>query len=137
MIFHEVKVAAIALLQKRFGSLYDFNNTMISATHTHSGPGGFTFFPLYDITTLGYHQASLEIVANGIFEAIAQAHGDIVRGATLRVVTDALVKPMTNINRSPWAYLFNPPQERAQYAYDVDKNFTLVRIDDANGLPIG
>lgn len=34
MIFHEAKVAAIKLLNQRFGPLYNFNNTMISATHT-------------------------------------------------------------------------------------------------------
>jgi hypothetical protein len=40
-------------------------------------------------------------------------------------------------SRSPWAYTINPAKERAQHKYDVDKNMTLLRIDDASGNPIG
>jgi hypothetical protein len=114
MIFHEVKLAAIEMLQTRFGSLYNMNNTMISATHTvsrapvgdptcsrfagkHSGPGGFTYFPLYDITTLGYQEEALKIIANGIAQAITQAHDSIVANAVVKFNVDELVNPQTNI----------------------------------------
>jgi hypothetical protein len=65
--------------------------------------GGFTYFPLYDITTLGYHAASLNIVAFGIAEAITQAHNNLVPNARLRMNVGELINPQTNIKsvRSP------------------------------------
>ena len=36
-----------------------------------------------------------------------------------------------NINRSPTAYLENPQQEREMYRHDIDKELTLLRVDDA------
>ena len=38
-----------------------------------------------------------------------------------------------NINRSPSAYLANPADERAKYAYDQDKTMTLVKFTGASG----
>lgn len=34
------------------------------------------------------------------------------------------------INRSPSAYLLNPPEERAKYARDVDPEMTLLKLVD-------
>lgn len=42
-----------------------------------------------------------------------------------------------NINRSPSAYLNNPPEERAKYAYDVDKDLSLLKFVDAEWGPVG
>jgi len=33
--------------------VYDAHNVMLSGTHTHSGPAGFSYFPLYNIMSLG------------------------------------------------------------------------------------
>jgi neutral ceramidase len=33
-----------------------------------------------------------------------------------------------NINRSPTAYMNNPPEERAQYKHDTDKDMTILKI---------
>lgn len=42
-----------------------------------------------------------------------------------------------NINRSPSAYLNNPPEERAKYKYDVDKDLSLLKFVDAEWGPVG
>lgn len=42
-----------------------------------------------------------------------------------------------NINRSPSAYLNNPPEERAKYKYDVDKDMSLLKFVDAEWGPVG
>ncbi|KAK6131396.1 hypothetical protein DH2020_034881 [Rehmannia glutinosa] len=42
------------------------------------------------------------------------------------------------INRSPSAYLFNPPEERAKYQNNVDTLMTLLKfVDKSNGKSIG
>ena len=46
--------------------------------------------------------------------------------------TDTRIATGANINRSPTAYLRNPPSERALYAEgDTDKNMTLLKFVDA------
>ncbi len=42
-----------------------------------------------------------------------------------------------NINRSPSAYLNNPAEERAKFAYDVDKDLSLLKFVDAEWGPVG
>jgi neutral ceramidase len=139
MIFHETKARALSLLESALGQrVFDFNNTLICATHTHSGPGGFTYFPLYDITTLGFQAQSLNVVAEGVASAIEQAFANMRPNVDLLLNVDELVSPQTNINRSPSAYLANPASERAQYAHNTDKNFTTLRFEDRNKqTPIG
>ena len=39
----------------------------------------------------------------------------------------------TNINRSPSAYDNNPAEERAQYAYNCDKDMSVVKIVGTDG----
>lgn len=58
-------------------------------------------------------------------QAIAAAHEDTAPGAVSYASGELLG---ANINRSPTAYLANPPAERAQYTHDVDKAMELLRI---------
>lgn len=39
---------------------------MISATHTHSSPGGYNLYMLFDLTTFGYMKQSFNALARGI-----------------------------------------------------------------------
>ncbi|KAI9468209.1 Neutral/alkaline nonlysosomal ceramidase [Zychaea mexicana] len=60
---------------------------------------------------------------DGIVQAIVQAHERLEAG---HITLNSGELLDTNINRSPKAYLLNPPEERAQYKYDVDKTMTLL-----------
>ena len=40
-IDHHMTLEVVERLQQRFGALYTLDNVVISATHTHSGPGGY------------------------------------------------------------------------------------------------
>ncbi len=46
---------------------------LITAQHTHSGPGGFTQYPFYNMTTPGYRPRVVEVISNGIVESILEA----------------------------------------------------------------
>ncbi|KAK3038862.1 hypothetical protein RJ639_028584 [Escallonia herrerae] len=60
---------------------------------------------------------------------IVQAHDSLKPGS---------VFINTGINRSPSAYLFNPPEERARYPRDVDMLMTLLKfVDGKTGESIG
>lgn len=134
MLSQGIKLEVIKQLKDLYKGLYTERNVGISGIHTHSGPGGFHQYLLYDITSWGFVRGSYEALVKGIVQSIKQAH-DSVRPANLYLSVGQLLD--SNINRSPTAYLNNPKEERQRYKYDVDKNMTLLRIDDAQGRPLG
>ena len=60
-------------------------------------------------------------------QAIRRAHEDVKPGV-LQVSAGELLD--ANANRSPTAYLANPPQERARYKHNTDKIMTLLKVLD-------
>lgn len=42
-----------------YGDTYSEQNTLITATHTHAGPGGYCGYLLYNLTTSGFRPATL------------------------------------------------------------------------------
>ncbi|GAM17019.1 hypothetical protein SAMD00019534_001940, partial [Acytostelium subglobosum LB1] len=135
MIFQAVKLHVVTLLQEHFGpGVYSEANVLLSGIHTHSGPGGYSMYALYDITTLGFYEANFNTICQGIFEAIVMAHGNLQPGRLLVSQSELF---NSNINRSPPAYLNNPAEERAKYQDNVDKNITVIRLENTAGQPIG
>ena len=57
-----------SVLQALYGGLYTEQNVAISGTHTHSGPGGYLQYVLYDITSLGFVRQSYDALVFGIVE---------------------------------------------------------------------
>ena len=123
---------------KELGSeyqVYNKNNVAVTGTHSHSGPGAWLNYLLPQITSLGFNKDSYNAIVNGSVLAIQRAHESLAPGFLSfgqQTVVDG------NINRSPYSYLQNPKQERANYATDVDKNLTLLRFERASdGHPLG
>ena len=56
------------VLQAEFGSLYGYDNVMLTCTHTHAAAGGFLEHFLYHITTWGFVRQSFEVLVEGIVE---------------------------------------------------------------------
>ncbi|XP_076452014.1 neutral ceramidase B-like [Babylonia areolata] len=134
MLSQEIKLEVVKQLKALYPGLYTERNVGISGIHTHSGPGGFHQYLLYDITSWGFVKASADALVVGIVESIKQAH-ESVRPANVYLSVGELLD--SNINRSPSAYLNNPKEERERYKYDVDKNMTVLRIEDGQGRPLG
>ena len=53
-------------MKKKYGNLYTERNICISGTHTHSGPGGFHEYILFDITSLGFVNETFQALKDGI-----------------------------------------------------------------------
>ncbi|KAK6169103.1 hypothetical protein SNE40_020219 [Patella caerulea] len=134
MLSQGVKLEVIKRLKALYGNLYNERNVCISGIHTHSGPGGFHQYLLYDITSLGFVKESFEPLVAGITESIRKAHESIQPG---NIYTNNGELLDSNINRSPTSYLNNPAAERKKYNYDVDKNMTVLKFVDANNKGIG
>jgi neutral ceramidase len=61
-----VKKEVVKRLQAKFGMLYTSDNVLISGTHTHSAPGGYTGYHIYDLTGGGFNQQTYECIVSGI-----------------------------------------------------------------------
>jgi neutral ceramidase len=133
-VFQGVKQKVMERLRARYGDLYSDANVIISATHTHSGPGGHSHYALYNLSILGYDAQGFEAIVDGIYKSVIRAHDNVTPG-TIRMAGGQLLD--ASFNRSPLAYAENPPEERAAYAHDTDKGMTVLRLDEANGAAAG
>ncbi|EFC45983.1 predicted protein [Naegleria gruberi] len=132
-----VRLGVVPKLQEKYGDLYTLDNVAISAIHTHSGPGGYSFYAVYDMTTFGFDNQNYKAIVEGIYQAIVHAHENLSTGGRIYMNSDRLF--FSNINRSPTSYLLNPPEERKLYEIDgdTDKTMVVLRLENENGKEVG
>ncbi|KAJ3112330.1 hypothetical protein HK100_002377 [Physocladia obscura] len=114
-------------------SLYTAENVMVSATHTHSGPGGFSDEFMYQITSLGLVPLAREALIDAITNAIIIGHVDLESAlksptSSQKVTINTGNLANAGINRSPHAYMRNPSSERANYSSNTDQTMTAINI---------
>jgi neutral ceramidase len=129
-----VKQKVVERLRSVYGSLYGEQNVLLSATHTHAGPGGASHYALYNITILGYSKENFNVIVDGIYRSIVRANGNLAEG-TIKVAAGELLN--ASINRSPEAYNLNPITERAAYPYNTDKQMLMLRFQKTTGQEVG
>jgi len=121
-------------LRAEFGQLYTEENVLLSATHTHSGPGGLGSDRLYNVATLGMSQQNFDTIVGGIVESIRKAHRNVAP-ATIQLAQGSVRG--ASRNRSPDAYSENPSAERAQFPDQVDLAMHQLNFVGLNGEPLG
>ncbi|KAL8826835.1 MAG: hypothetical protein Q9191_003554 [Dirinaria sp. TL-2023a] len=109
-------------------SQYTSTNVAVTGTHSHSGPGAWLNYLLPQITSKGFDKQSYAAIVNGALLSIQRAHEKLGPGY---LSIGSVELDQTNINRSPYAYLANPAEERAKYNYDVDKTMTMLVFQSA------
>ncbi|GFZ19807.1 Neutral/alkaline non-lysosomal ceramidase [Actinidia rufa] len=129
-----VTIKVLERLKARYGNLYTENNVAISGIHTHAGPGGYLQYVVYLVTSLGFVRQSFDVIVDGIEQSIIQAHENLRPGSIFVNKGEILD---AGINRSPSAYLNNSATERSKYAFDVDKEMTLLKFVDDEWGPVG
>ena len=129
-----IKQRVIQLLQSTYGTLYTNKNVLLSANHTHSAPGAYSHYAMYNLSMFGYDETNFNCVANGIYQSIVRAHNNLTPGSILINSGDL---SDCGWNRSPTAYNNNPYDEISRYAADTDKTMTLLKFVTAGGQEIG
>jgi len=128
---HDMTLEVINRLQLLFGELYSLDNLVLSAMHTHAGPGGYSNALHSGVLKPGeFSQAHFNLIVDGIVNSIVTAHADLQPG-TLRINKGNVEG--AGINRSLIAYQENPLQEREQYPDNIDKEMTLLRLSRDSG----
>lgn len=133
MIFDSIKRGVLKRLQREIPNVYHHDNLMLSATHTHSGPGGFAYYPLYNATTFGFNQQTYEAIVVGITESIVNAHHTMTMGHISHGQTELHITH----NRSHAAYLNNAAQDVSAYSSSTNPTMHLLKFVSRENKPLG
>ncbi|MEU5450692.1 MULTISPECIES: neutral/alkaline ceramidase [Streptomyces] len=125
MIFQSVRQGVLARLKERYGSLYGEENVLLSATHTHSGPGGYSHNVAYNLSVLGFQKKTYRAIVDGITDSVVEAHQDLKPG-TMSLGTGTLTN--ASVNRSRAAFDRNPAADRAAFPDAIDPAMTVLRF---------
>ncbi|CAK7204100.1 hypothetical protein SEUCBS139899_006853 [Sporothrix eucalyptigena] len=127
---------AVRNLGPEYAALYGHHNIAVTGTHSHSGPGGWLNYLLPQITSKGFDHQGFRAIVDGAALSIQRAHESLQPGHLS--VASAKVKD-GNINRSLFAYMANPEEERQRYNQtengndgSVEKDLTLVHFQRAS-----
>ncbi|KAL1836557.1 hypothetical protein VTJ49DRAFT_4918 [Mycothermus thermophilus] len=116
-------------------AVYGHHNLAVTGTHSHAGPGGWLNYLLPQITSKGFDHQGYRAIVDGAILSIRRAHETLQPGY-LSVGTTKVIG--ANINRSLFAYLANPDEERARYNVSssddgsVEKDMTLLKFQRAS-----
>lgn len=131
MFFQATVEAVLAGLNQRFEGRYTARNVVLTATHTHCGPGGHGHHLLYNITTKGFHRRTFDRVVEGVIDAISLAHDDV---APATAVLNRGSLRDASANRAQSAFDLNPKDDREHFPGAVDDLTTLLRIERDGNL---
>ncbi|MFT3857591.1 MAG: neutral/alkaline ceramidase [Aquabacterium sp.] len=128
-----VHQAVLQRLAARFGTLYTADNVVLSATHTHAGPGGYSHYALYNFTIYGFQPRTFQAIVDGIVESIERAHQGLGPGSVALNQGELLD---ASRNRSPLAFRLNAAADRAAFPREIDPLMTVLSLHQA-GRAIG
>jgi len=146
MMSQGIQLEVIRRLKEEFGNLYDERNVVLSATHTHSGPGGyFTCWGLNAVTGMGFCEENFHGIVDGIVTSVRKAHNNLARGKIYLNSGFSSEEPGERYgwNRSPEAYFLNPQDEIERYRtgsgnYDTtNRRMTVLKFVREDGTEIG
>jgi neutral ceramidase len=131
LVFDSVHQEVLRRLARRYGDLYTDHNTMLTATHTHCGAGGYSHHLLYNSNTKGFRPKTFAALVDGICEAVERAHDDL---APTRLVLSHGELRDASVNRARLAWARNPDAERAVFPDAIDPQTTLLRLERDGAL---
>jgi neutral ceramidase len=130
-----VKMEVVKRLKAIYrNDLYTIENVLLSGTHTHSGPGGYSHYALFNLSILGFDKQNFECIVNGMVQAIKKAHENLTPGNIF--INNGEVEDC-GYNRSPIAYEQNTASEKAKYKGNTDKEMLLIKFVKSDGKEIG
>lgn len=120
---------------------YDEDNLMITAQHTHSGPSGYSYYGLYNLSTPGFVMEIYKKIVDGIIEAIVNAEANLQPARLLlntgMMETDkdvAFQRSVEAYNRNPEV---NPKIKFNERHLALDHEMTLLKVVSEDGKDLG
>ena len=136
-----IRKRVLQVLDDKHSALgYTEHNLMLTATHTHSAPGGYSEYGLYNIQIAGFNQAVAETYVNGIVDALVAADAN-QHPANLRVGKSTFAEDTpVAFNRAWEAYSANDDTEDIDHAnrhLAVDREMVQLSAHREDGTPWG
>lgn len=126
-------------LHPEFG--YEDDNLLLMAQHTHSGPGGYSYYGLYNISIPGFVMEVYQKLVSGVTEAIIAAEQNLEPGKIAFHAGNIDLEKNVSFNRSIHQYNQNPEvtEKITQHTANrgVNREMQLLKFSDANGRAIG
>lgn len=133
-----LRLELLARLKKEKLELNDAE-LIFSANHTHSAPGGFSSYAMYNVTNDGFIKRVFDAYLSSALDAVKAALGR-VEPAQIRFASGMFpVHEPVAFNRSIRAWNRNPEVQkhsRRRRHLAVDREMQLLRFDRADGTPI-
>ncbi|NUM61988.1 MAG: neutral/alkaline non-lysosomal ceramidase N-terminal domain-containing protein, partial [Ignavibacteriaceae bacterium] len=130
-----VKMEVVKRLKTIYGNdLYTIENVLLSGTHTHSGPGGYSHYALFNLSILGFDKQNFECIVNGMVQAIKKAHENLAPGKIFFSNGDV---EDCGYNRSRTAFENNLEWKENHDISNTDKEMLLLKFVKNNGREIG
>jgi len=128
-----IRTEVLERLRAELGPVYTRDNLLLTATHTHSSPGGYMHPNAYNLYSLGYRKQNFEAIVAGTTEAIVAAHRDLGPGRL-----DLGTQQITNasVNRSRSGFDANPAADKAFFPRAIDPQSTTMRLS-RGGTAVG
>ncbi|MEK6807073.1 MAG: neutral/alkaline non-lysosomal ceramidase N-terminal domain-containing protein [Pseudomonadota bacterium] len=146
MVFGSVRLFVLNAIaaDPELSKFYGPDNVMLSATHTHSGPAGYSHYEAYNTLHYGYDDDTFQVIAQGVFEAIKRAHANLQTHPQTAPIALAVGELLdTNLNRSKPAFVMNTEAERREFVnargedVQVDKRFVQLNLLRDGGSAVG
>lgn len=139
-----VYVKVLKMLKDRYGDLYNEKNIIMSATHTHSGPGGyFKTYALNIFAGMTFHQGNFNKIAAGIYNAIVMAHSRLASGRVYVASGEFPWEKSKRLNRNRSAVAYELNRDAGAYLRpdgshdDTNRTMTQLRFVKDDGTAIG
>ncbi len=132
-VTHSMVLSVLDKLQAELGDVYQLDNLLLAATHTHAVPGGYWHNGADSPLGAPFNPEHFQALVDAIADSIVAAHRDLQPGRILIAVGDVAGG---GAQRSSPAYQQNPEAERNRYPADIDSQMILLRFE-RGGKPIG
>ncbi len=119
---------------------YSGENMLFTAQHTHSAPGGYANYPLYNFSIPGFRQSVFDAFLNGIIESVLKSEKNL-QTAVMKIGKGEFEPDMdVAFNRSLKAYNQNKdvnPLLPTQTHLAVNRQMNLLRFETESGEELG
>ncbi|MDW8273408.1 MAG: neutral/alkaline non-lysosomal ceramidase N-terminal domain-containing protein [Chitinophagales bacterium] len=116
------------------------HNLMITAQHTHSGPSGYSYYPLYNFPTPGFSEKIYKEILEAIIKAIVAAEGNKKEAQISYHQGEFELEKEVAFQRSMHAYNANPdipePLTLQTLHKGVNRQMQLLNFTGKDGKPL-
>ena len=116
------------------------HDLLLTATHTHSGPSGFSTYLMFAMAAPGVSRKVFDVLVQGIVAAVLRALARLEPARLHHAATEIPTSEPVAFNRSLAAYNANAdtaPVGDGRADEAVDRAVTVLRVDSAAGAPLG